>query len=115
MGLQLGDCHMEEQDGVLLERWQHHRDADAFTELVRRYSDMVYATCVRVLRDAAQAEEVAQDCFVELMRSRQRVRVSLGAWLHKLAVHRTADRVKIESRRRRRESAYQASMPDAAT
>ena len=93
-------------DAVLLERWQRRRDAEAFTELVRRYSGMVVACCKRVLGDASLAEDVAQECFLALMQSGDRVRVSLGAWLHKIAVRRSIDRIKGDVRRRKRESDF---------
>ena len=102
---------MAQQDGVLLERWQRQRDVEAFTELVGRYSSLVYSTCARVLGDRGQAEEVAQECFVELMQTRQPVRVSLGAWLHTLATRRTYDRIRQEARRRNRETQYAAAQP----
>ena len=100
-------------DTVLLERWQRRGDADAFAELVQRYSGMVHAACRRVLGDAALAEDVAQECFIELMRSRARIRVSLGAWLHTMATRRALDRIKGDARRRRREEQVAAVQPQS--
>ncbi|MCB9184653.1 MAG: RNA polymerase sigma factor [Flavobacteriales bacterium] len=40
-------------------------DQRAFGHLVRRYKHMVYTVSVRVLRDAHDAEECAQDTFVK--------------------------------------------------
>jgi len=100
---------MHSTDAVLLERWQRHGDADAFAEIVQRNAGIVHAACRRVLGDAALAEDVAQECFVELMRSQSRVRVSLGAWLHTLATRRSLDRIKGEVRRRNREDRFAAT------
>jgi len=104
---------MSPADAVLLERWQRRRDADAFTELVQRYSGMVFGSCKRVLHNPAQAEDVAQECFIELMQTRARIRVSLGAWLHTMAVRRSLDRLKGEHRRRKREAHFAEAHPEA--
>ncbi len=93
-------------DAALLEQWQRRRDAEAFTELVHRHSGMVISSCKRIVGDPALAEDVAQECFIALMQSRDAVRSSLGAWLHTIAVRRSIDRLKGEKRRRQRECDY---------
>ncbi len=92
----------------LLHRWQAHRDPDAFAELVSRYGGLVYATCLRVARDASLAEDTAQECFIELLHAGTRIR-SVAAWLHTAATRRTLDRLKAERRRADRESLYAAT------
>lgn len=90
-------------DAQLLDQWQKRRDADAFAELVSRHADMVYATCLRVLRNAADAEDAAQECFVVLMKSRPAVDTSLAPWLHTVARRRALDIVRGKKRREHRE------------
>ncbi|MBX7256021.1 MAG: sigma-70 family RNA polymerase sigma factor [Candidatus Hydrogenedentes bacterium] len=102
---------MDRSDAVLLEQWQRHRDADAFAELVQRHLGMVVASCRRIVGDPSLAEDVAQECFVALMKSRESVRVSLGAWLHKVAVHRSIDCLRSDIRRRKREVSYANDAP----
>lgn len=97
---------MGETDMVLLARYAGSRDAEAFTELVRRYAAVVYGTCLRVLGNEADAEDVAQECFLELARSAPKVRGaggSLAGFVHALARSRSVDFVKRASRRRKRE------------
>jgi RNA polymerase sigma factor (sigma-70 family) len=106
---------MTGSDAALLERWWAARDADAFAEIVARHSGMVYATCRRILGNPADAEDVAQECFLELLGLRKAVRSYLGGWLHQVAAHRSLDRLKAEHRRRRREERFagaQAAGPD---
>ncbi len=103
---------MSASDIVLLDQWRARRDADAFAEIVTRHAGMVYGTCRRVLRNAAEAQDVAQDCFVELMQASRPVRSSLPAWLHSIAVHRSLDRVKAARRRRTREERFASERPD---
>ena len=61
---------MTPTDMALVQRWMETQDAEAFHEIVRRHSAMVYATCRRVLGNAADAEDVAQDCFLKLAQAR---------------------------------------------
>ena len=94
---------MTQAELSLVERWVLHRDADAFSRIVAEHSAMVYSTCLRVLRSAADAEDVAQECFLALASGRVRVRVSLGGWLHTLATRRSLDRIRSNRRREQRE------------
>ena len=80
----------------LLRRVAASRDAEAVAELVRRYQGLVHGTCLRVLENAADAEDAAQECFLRLVRNAGVVTSSLGGWLH-----RTAVRVAIDTRRRK--------------
>jgi len=58
---------------------------------------------MRVLGNAADAEDVAQECFIELAQSHAPARLSLGGWLHTMARRRSLDRMKADQRRRSRE------------
>ena len=97
---------IKSSDGALLERWTAQRDAEAFAELVARYAGLVYGTCRRVLGNATDAEDAAQECFMKLSQADPKVGRSLGGWLHRVATNRCLDRVKSETRRRDRESRY---------
>jgi len=99
---------MTATDLVLLKRWQTRRDPEAFQELVHRHANMVFATCRRVLGNAADAEEVAQDCFLSLADSANKPTRSLGGWLHVLATSRARDRIRGDVRRRQREERFAA-------
>ncbi|MCC6489520.1 MAG: sigma-70 family RNA polymerase sigma factor [Candidatus Hydrogenedentes bacterium] len=105
---------MAYNDWTLLERWTHERDAEAFAEVARRYASVVYGACRRVLGDAAEAEDAAQECFLTLAQTRKPPRTNLGAWLHRVAANKARDRVKAASRRRDRERRYMDHQPGAA-
>ena len=97
-------------DIVLLQRYAGKRDAEAFTELTRRYAGLVYGTCLRVLGNAADAEDVTQECFLELARNAGRVKSSLPGWLHALARSRAIDLIRKEATRR--DCEQRATMPE---
>lgn len=60
----------------------------AFRTLVERYQQRVYCTVLGLLRSPEEAEDVAQEVFVEVYRTIGRFRgeAALGTWLYRLAV-----------------------------
>ncbi len=96
---------------ALAQAWLERRDADAFRGLCEQYAGMVYATALRMLRNAADAEDVTQECFLSLARTSTTIRGSLGAWLHRVAVNLSIDRMRRDSSRRAREDRFAAQSP----
>lgn len=97
---------MSTNDTALLERWATSRDPEAFDEIVSRYAGLVYGTCRRILSSDADAEDVTQECFLDLAHGRTWRIGSLGGWLHTVATRRSLNLLKSEARRRRREREY---------
>ena len=72
-------------DHELLKRYVAHGDAAAFAELLRRYTDLVYSSALRQVRDHHQAEDVTQAVFVLLSNKAGAIceQAPLAAWLFK--------------------------------
>ncbi|MHB9106796.1 MAG: RNA polymerase sigma factor [Armatimonadota bacterium] len=87
-------------DAVLLNAYAQTRDAEAFAELVRRYAGLVYGTCLRVTRNPDEAEDAAQECFIELAKRAGSITGSLPGWLHATARHKAIDGLRKASTRR---------------
>jgi len=75
-------------DLSILQDYHRTRDPDMFTRLVERHAAMVHAVAWRVTRNAADADDVTQECFLDLTRQAIRVHTSVAAWLHAAATHR---------------------------
>lgn len=62
----------------------------AFRSLVERYQDRIYSTVFSLLRNAEEAEDVAQEVFVEVYQTIARFRgdAALSTWLYRLATSR---------------------------
>jgi RNA polymerase sigma-70 factor (ECF subfamily) len=61
----------------------------SFEALVREYQDMVFATAVRLLGNAAEAEDVAQTVFLRAFERFDQIRSSpgVGGWLKTVATN----------------------------
>jgi len=74
-------------------------DEGAFRQLYELVVARVYGLARQVLRDPAQAEEVAQEVLVEVWRTAARFEPSRGsatAWVFTIAHRRAVDRVRSE-------------------
>jgi RNA polymerase sigma-70 factor (ECF subfamily) len=79
--------NMDTDDQLILAFQRGSRDA--FRELFERYRDPVYGFFRRRLGDPARAEELAQECFLALLRnvSRYEPRASFRSYLYGIAVN----------------------------
>lgn len=85
-------------------------DAEAFSDLYGLTIARVFGLAERVLRDAAQAEEITQEAYLHLWKHAARfdpVRGNVMSWLSMIAHGLAVDRVRSSESRVRREAAYQ--------
>lgn len=90
-------------------------DRDAFARFYDLHASLVFTFALRLLRDRAEAEEVAQDVFVQAWRQAGDYREERGtpeAWLLTMVRSRGID--KLRSRRRRHETMPIAEDPERA-
>lgn len=84
-----------------------------WAHLVRHHRPAVYRTCLRLLGNRADAEDVTQECFEILAKTTSLPDAnSLGAWLHGVATNRSLMHLRSSRRRRVRESTYSSEQPD---
>jgi RNA polymerase sigma-70 factor (ECF subfamily) len=84
-------------------------DEAAFAELYDATSARVYGLAVRVVRDPAQAQEVAQEAFLEIWRSAGRFDSDKGSavsWILTIAHRKSVDRVRSAEASSRRDTTY---------
>ena len=74
----------------------------AFEEIFLRYYGLVYQVCLRVLGSSEEADDMAQDAFLKLycVWPKLKIRVSLKAWLCRVALNQCYNRVRALNRER---------------
>lgn len=85
-------------------------DQQAFARVYDATSAKLYGLVLRVLRNPALAEEVAQECFLEIWRQSSRYdpeRGSALAWMLTIAHRRAVDRVRAVEASERRDLTYE--------
>lgn len=89
-------------DSTLVRRF-NAGDQAAFVEIVMRYRDKMLVVAQSMLRNHADAEEIAQDTFIRAHRSLALFRgeSSLAAWLHCITLNLARNRYWYFHRRRR--------------
>lgn len=102
--------HDEEQ--ALIARLRR-RESEAFTELVRLYQHRVFGLLLRMVGQPDEAEELAQEVFVNVYRGLESYRgdASLRTWIFRIATNQAKNRLKYLSRRR---AGLQESLDDHA-
>jgi RNA polymerase sigma-70 factor (ECF subfamily) len=80
----------------------------AFAQMMREHEKAVFALAYGKLRNVHDAEDVAQEVFVEAFRNAHKMQnpEKVSAWLFRTTVYRCKDHFRKTSRRRRRERIY---------
>jgi RNA polymerase sigma-70 factor (ECF subfamily) len=106
---------MTEVEPEILRRAQTG-DREAHAVLYRAFAPMVYTLARRMLGSAPVAEDVLQDCFVEVIRKAGQFRgdggVPVGLWIRQIAVNKALSQLRSPWRRRRIESAIVEPLAD---
>lgn len=77
-------------DVILLIDQAQSGNKEAFERLVLMYQDQVYASCMRLTNHYSDAEDLAQEVFVQAYIAIRSFRkeADFGTWLHRIAVNR---------------------------
>ena len=89
---------LDEQEELLIARCVQG-DVEAFRPLVQRYQRLAYSVAFRMLGSAADAEDIAQQAFVDAFNALDRFRATgrrhaFSTWLLRIAVNRSKDVLK---------------------
>lgn len=90
-----------ERDDTIVEQ-ARGGDAEAFRELVERYSPKLFRLAWRLTGDEATAEDAVQETFLRAYRSLGRFdgRSEVGTWLHRIAVNTSLEIMRKHERRK---------------
>ena len=79
------------------------KDPDSFRGLVETFKDNVYNTCFGFLRNAEDAQDVAQEVFIEVFESIGGFRedAKLSTWIYRIAVTKSLEYLRWKKRKKR--------------
>jgi RNA polymerase sigma-70 factor (ECF subfamily) len=82
-------------DAGLVKRLQG-REESAFRELVESYQNMIINTCYGFLHNTEEAEDVAQEVFIQVFKSIESFRgdAKLSTWIYRIAVNRSLNKIR---------------------
>lgn len=87
-------------DSELIEDILDNNSQKAFEELVNRYQPLVTRTCLGFVNRYADAEDIAQDVFIEVYQSLRNFRKEskLSTWLYRIAVNKSLNFIRKQKR-----------------
>jgi len=79
-----------------------NQQESAFKELVQNYQKQVINTCYGIVHDRDDAEDVAQEVFIEVFRSVDyfRAESKISTWLYRIAVNRSLNFIRDNNKRK---------------
>lgn len=103
---------MENEDALIARLKQ--RDSQAFKTLVEGYKNRVYNTCLGFLHNHEDAEDMAQEVFIQVHDSIDDFcgDSSLATWLYRIAVNKSLELLRYR-KRQKRWAFFQALMGDS--
>ncbi len=71
-------------------------EAAGYKELYQRYAKAMFNTCLRIVNNIAEAEDVLQESFTEAFKNLQsfEYRSSFGGWLKQICINRSINQLK---------------------
>jgi RNA polymerase sigma-70 factor, ECF subfamily len=77
-------------------------DRKSFQLLVETYQRMVVNTCLGIVHNKADAEDLAQDVFLEIFRTAENFRgdAKISTWLYRIATNRSLNLIRNNKRKR---------------
>lgn len=93
---------MENEEALIGQLQQ--RDEQAFRALVEEHKDRVYNTCLGFLQNMEDAEDMAQEVFIQVFNSigDYRNEASLSTWIYRIAVTKSLELLRYRKRQKRR-------------
>ncbi len=80
-----------------------NREELAYRELVDRYSDLVYSTAFAIVQNELDAEDLTQECFVEITSAIYRFKgdSKLSTWMYRIVTNLALYHLRKKKRRKR--------------
>jgi len=100
-------------DSEFIDRLKN-RDEKAFRQLVEEYQHMVFRTCMGIVHNADDADDVTQEVFIEAFHSVDKFRADskISTWLYRIAMNKSLNFIRDHKRSKFFQSIGLKSTPD---
>ena len=80
-----------------------HGEESAFKELVIQFQDKVFNTALGLLQHRTEAEDIAQEVFIQVFRSVQQFKGEslLSTWIYRITITKSLDHLRSKKRKKR--------------
>lgn len=91
---------MEEKELITLLK---QKDRGAFKEIVETWQDMVFNTSLGIVQNAEDAEDVAQEVFIQVFESVENFKEEskFSTWVYRITVSKALDHIRKKKRKKR--------------
>jgi RNA polymerase sigma-70 factor (ECF subfamily) len=91
-------------------------EEQAFKVLVEKYQDRVYYSVLNILQNASEAEDTAQEIFIQVFESIKSFKEesSLDTWIYRIGVRKALEKIRKQKTRQRINSIIPWWMPSGA-
>lgn len=75
---------------------------DSFRHLIQNYKDKIYNSCLSIVQNQAEAEDITQEIFVEVWQSVKKFRgdSKLSTWIYRMTINRSLDFLRTKKRKK---------------
>ncbi len=89
-------------DDILIQELREGKES-AFKTIVDNYQDMVYNTCLSIVKSEEDAEDLAQEVFVQVYQSIRTFKgeSKLSTWIYRIATTKSLDHERKKKRKKR--------------
>lgn len=93
---------MGNSDHILVEELKQGEE-EAFRQLVDEYQDKVYNTCISLVKNAEDADDITQEVFIEVYNSIHKFRAEskLSTWIYRITVNKSLEHLRKMKRNKR--------------
>ena len=94
--------HLKSEEDILIAALKRG-DQDAFRQIIELYQKSIIRVCKGFVGNHEDAEDIAQDVFIQLFRSSDSLRgeANLSTWLYRVAVNKSLNHIRSQKSRKR--------------
>jgi RNA polymerase sigma factor (sigma-70 family) len=93
---------MGNSDHILIEELKQGEEK-AFKQLVEKYQDKIYNTCISFVKNSEDADDLTQEVFIEIFHSIHKFRKDskLSTWIYRITVNKSLEHLRKMKRKKR--------------